>query len=448
MFLEQIQKIAATSSRKEKEAILAEVNDWNSDDKDLFLKSLQYAYSPMKEYYIKDVDFLDGFVHAEKATRKLVDVFDLLDSLASRGISGNDAQMGVADMYCLLPPDDAMFFRRILTRDMRCGISSKTINKVFPKLIYEHPYMRCSTLNDKTVKKLKYPCFSQTKMDGLYVDVMVYDDHVVYRSRSGKILRLNEENRDQMLIEQFPMMVLQGEALVLSEGGDGYLPREEGNGYINSDDFDPSMIKIVVWDCVSLDDFMSKVSKVPYLERYQSLTEMPLISGVLASGIEVIHTTVCENFEQLVEEFQKSRADGNEGTVIKNMDMPWKDGTSPNQLKVKVAVDCDLKIVGWNEGHGKFKGMVGSIICECADGIVEVGVSGFSDAFRKEATDKIQSWIDAGKIMTVKYNDVIESDLKPGMKSLFLPRFVELREDKTEADGLDKITEQLSQFKL
>lgn len=447
MFLEHIEKIAATSSRKEKEAILAEVNEWTPGHKATFLTALQYAYSPMKEYYIKDVDFLDDIEYSQKATRKIADVFDLLDSLASRGISGNDAQMRVADMYYLLPPNDAVFFRRILTRDMRCGISSKTINNVFPKLIYEHPYMRCSTLNDKTIKKLKYPCFSQTKMDGLYVDVMVYNDHVVYRSRSGKILRLNEEYRDQMLIETYPMMVLQGEALVLSEDG-GYLPREEGNGYINSDDFDPSMIKIVVWDCVNLDDFMNKESKVQYLERYQSLKEMPLISGVLVSGIEIINTTVCENFEQVVEEFQKSRAAGNEGTVIKNMDMPWKDGTSPNQLKVKVAVDCDLRIVGWNKGNGKFEGMVGSILCASADGIVEVGVSGFSDAFRKEATDKIGSWIDSGKIMTVRYNDVIESDLKPGLKSLFLPRFVELREDKTEADRLDKITEQLTQFKL
>ena len=446
MFLEHIEKIAATSSRKEKEAILAEVNDWNSDDKDLFLKSLQYAYSPMKEYYIKDVDFLDVLGHSEKATRKIGDVFDLLDSLASRDISGNDAQMRVADMYYLLSPEDAVFFKRILTRDMRCGISSKTINKVFPKLIYEHPYMRCSTLNDKTIKKLKYPCFSQTKMDGLYVDVMVYSEHVVYRSRSGKILRLNEESRDRMLAEEYPMMVLQGEALVLSED-DEYLPREEGNGYINSDDFDPSMVRIIVWDCVSINDFMNKESKVPYKQRLENLR-----GGLLAAnpsfGISAIKNVWCKNFEHVVSEFQKSRAAGNEGTVIKNIDMPWKDGTSPNQLKVKVAVDCDLKIVGWNEGHGKFKGMVGSIICECADGIVEVGVSGFSDAFRKEATDKIQSWIDDGKIMTVKYNDVIESDLKPGMKSLFLPRFVELREDKTEADSLDKITEQLSQFKL
>lgn len=446
MFLEHIEKIAATSSRKEKEAILAEVNEWPPGHKATFLTALQYAYSPMKEYYIKDVDFLDDIEHSQKATRKIVDVFDLLDSLASRGISGNDAQMRVADMYYLLPPDDAVFFRRILTRDMRCGISSKTINKVFPKLIYEHPYMRCSTLNDKTIKKLEYPCFSQIKMDGLYVDVMVYTDHVSYRSRSGKILRLNEESRDRMLIEEFPMMVLQGEALVLGEDG-GYLPREEGNGYINSDDFDQSMIKIIVWDCVSLDDFMNKESRVPYKQRIEALHIEHLTTNPVF-GIMVIDTTWCTSFEGVVEEFQKSRAAGNEGTVVKNIDMPWKDGTSPNQLKVKVAVDCDLRIVGWNEGNGKFKGMIGSILCASADGIVEVGVSGFSDAFRKEATDKIASWIDAGKIMTVKYNDVVESDLKPGLKSLFLPRFVELREDKTEADSLDKITEQLTQFKL
>jgi hypothetical protein len=42
-----------------------------------------------------------------------------------------------------------------------------------------------------------------------------------------------------------------------------------------------------------------------------------------------------------------------------------------------------------------------------------------------------------GKIITVKYNEVIES--QNGKKSLYLPIFVEIREDKDVANSLTEL---------
>ena len=73
--------------------------------------------------------------------------------------------------------------------------------------------------------------------------------------------------------------------------------------------------------------------------------------------------------------------------------------------------------------------MLGAIICESADGIVKVNVgSGFNDAQRK------QYWKEnlVDKIVAVKYNSRIKN--KAGEDSLFLPVFIEIRNDKDIAD--------------
>jgi ATP-dependent DNA ligase len=93
-------------------------------------------------------------------------------------------------------------------------------------------------------------------------------------------------------------------------------------------------------------------------------------------------------------------------------------------------LECDLKIVAVEEGKGKATGMLGAIICESADGIVKVNVgSGFNDAQRK------QYWKEnlVDKIVAVKYNARIKN--KQGEESLFLPVFVEIRDDKDVADS-------------
>jgi len=74
--------------------------------------------------------------------------------------------------------------------------------------------------------------------------------------------------------------------------------------------------------------------------------------------------------------------------------------------------------------------MLGAILCESADGIVKVSVgSGFTDAHRKNYWK--ENLVD--RIVAVKYNSRIKN--KAGEDSLFLPVFVELRDDKDEADS-------------
>jgi hypothetical protein len=66
---------------------------------------------------------------------------------------------------------------------------------------------------------------------------------------------------------------------------------------------------------------------------------------------------------------------------------------------------------------------------------MEVSVSGFTDSQRVEISKSVDEWI--GEIIAVRYNEKITD--RNGNNSLFLPRFVERRTDKTVADTWDAL---------
>jgi DNA ligase-1 len=139
-------------------------------------------------------------------------------------------------------------------------------------------------------------------------------------------------------------------------------------------------------------------------------------------------------------------AAGKEGTIIKDGVAIWRDGTSKQQVKLKLEAECDLVIVGFTEGNGKNKATFGSIRAQTSDGLLEVGVSGFKDKKQKgmptrsEINDMRKELL--GTIMTVKFNDIMYPSEDGKLYSLFLPRYAEFRRDKTTADSLERVIEQ------
>jgi ATP-dependent DNA ligase len=128
--------------------------------------------------------------------------------------------------------------------------------------------------------------------------------------------------------------------------------------------------------------------------------------------------------------FEKFLAEGQEGTILKSKTGIWEDRRSKDQIKFKGELECDLMVVDWEEGTGKNKGRLGALVCETSDGVIRVNVgSGYSDEQRAEFDKKV-----IGKIITVRYNARIK-ERSGESESLFLPRFIELREDKSTAEA-------------
>lgn len=433
-----IKQLESTSSRKEKEEILSSLE---GIEESLFKRIAFLTYDPSIDFYVKNfntkVDQFHSCVNLSQA------LYDLQTIIASRSLTGNMAKSWIEQQYEMLSKDDAEVFKRVVKRDLKCGISSSTVNKIWPGLVYEKRYMRCSSFSEKNMKNISFPCFSQTKMDGLYVDIIVKDNEVKYRTRNGSYLPLGNPKIDNMLIKTCSNQVLMGEAVALEEDNHLILmDRSKSNGYLNSNRVDPSRIKFFLWDVVKTDEYDAKKSNRPYKDRWSNVES--IVKTLDHPQFLAVNNQVCENVSDVVEHFKANRMLGEEGTVVKDYKGKWKTGDSKHQVKVKVIFECEMKLIGWKEGTGKHEGLFGSLLFESSDGLVEVSAgTGYKDEERPMIFAQLDQMIEEGAIATIRANDIVESESKPGKKSLFLPRFVEFRSDKSEADSYERIQEQL-----
>lgn len=179
--------------------------------------------------------------------------------------------------------------------------------------------------------------------------------------------------------------------------------------------------------------------KIPYKERYTKLADrfdnlvMQTRGGV--KNFHLIKSKIVDNEEQAYEFYNECIAAGEEGSILKNIDFKWEPKRVKGVGKMKAVEEIDLIVTGIIPGTGKYTGMLGAFECQTRDGKLKVNVgTGFSDAQRKDYnTEDMLS-----KIVTVCYNQII-TDKKKETASLFLPRFIEIREDKDVANSIEEI---------
>lgn len=420
--------------------------------------SINYWLSRLPEpelcrYYSKEIDS-DSF-------------YSILDKLRNREILGNEAKKALTEHLLFCSSEVRHLYDLVLSRDIKCNISTKSINKVFPNLIKETPYMRCSKESDVNIDKLldnhKF-LYIQKKSDGIFSYIIKKNDKVKLLTRAGTKWESDYLTED---LEYLPNnIVLVGEVLI--KDGRREMSRQKGNGLINSfikrfntadnlqekidkasagartkllDKLSENLAEWVytgthmvfeVWDILTVEEFEQGYSKRPYSKR---LTELEYtIPKINSLKIFITETERVYSKEDIDIFITRMYAEGNEGGVIKTPTLLFQNKTSKEQVKIKAELDCDLKVVGWEMGTGKYDGMLGSLICESDDGelLVNVG-TGLTD---KDRSMPFADYL--GKIVTIKYNERIKA--KDSSKySLFLPVFIEIREDKTEADRLGDI---------
>lgn len=427
-----IQALAETSSRTDKIAILKKTDK-------LFQRFLVAAYEPVVSYGIIQMPN----VHGNQETLETVSGFildELLPNLASRKLSGKAAQMAIERILLKLKAEDADVLRDVIRKDLRCGINTGTINAAIKGLIFEPPYMRCSLKDKSNMKKWKWEdgIISQTKADGMFINAIVGVDGVQWMTRNGQTFpegSLGTVLNSEAVRVLRPNYVYMGELLVIENNT--VLPREVGNGALNSvlkgGSFEPDQQPILkVWDVVSEGDWRTGGSVYEYNLRLADCKAIPE-----SQVISTIDTMYVYSMQEAMVHYRLLVAQGEEGTILKHPDLLWKDGTSKDAVKLKVEADVDLLVVGFEQGKGKFADMVGSLTCESADGGIRVNVSGFTDAMRKHITDHVHEWV-GNKIITVRANDTMAGE---PTSSLFLPRFVEVREDKDTPDTTAKVYE-------
>lgn len=429
-------ELSATRSLKEKEAILRA----NADNEGL-KQAFQIAYSKELNFFVRGLR-VPFFTTGLTPLAESVDL--LVKNIAGRVYTGDDAKSYMTQLVQTCEEPGTLL--KIINRDLECGIQTTLTNKVWKDLITEPPYQSYTLFKEDLLRKFNYKgAFSDEKMDGLYADIMVWPEQVIYRSRSGKELNFRApeeiEQRLMQAAENRGAFVAHGEGLVIDDDGHhGVMERAEGNGYLNQDpeDIDRNLVRLVIWDIVTMDEYIARKSKTDYADRR---IEADLLVQEIDRryNFRMVTGRKINSLKEAIDHFIEMRLQKKEGTVLKEAKMPWGDNKTKKGVKLKNEFDVDLEVVATTP-HKKDPDLIGSLICRTRDGLLEVGVgSGLTDALRKKPAEYF-----IGQIITIKANDITKSETKE-LQSLFLPRlnykFVEIRMDKTKANSLEEVIE-------
>lgn len=388
---------------------------------------VRLALDPFTQFYIRKIPKYEA-----TGSGCLLAAMDQLFELSSRVVTGNAAIEHLTQVLTSLSPKNAMVLERIIAKDLRCGVSTATVNDVWHGLILDYPCMLASQYDQKLVDKIQWPAYVQLKLDGMRFNAIVRDGQVEFKSRNGKTIDLLG-NLEKEFIELANGMdvVFDGELLVADE--DCYpLNRQTGNGILNKalkgtiSPKEASMVIATLWDHIPYMYFVSGECPTSYKERFAKFKW-----GIdFPKKIQLVPNFIVENIEEAQAKFKEYYDIGEEGIILKDIHAPWENKRSKSLIKFKGELECDLKIVDVEDGTGKYEGLLGALVCESEDGVIKVNVgSGFSDEDRA----KIKKQDVVGKVVAIKYNARIRS--KHEGESLFLPIFVEIREDKNQADS-------------
>jgi hypothetical protein len=393
---------------------------------------IRLALDPFTQFYQRKIPTYK----CDGTNANIESILPALYDLSSRQVTGNAAIEYLRMLLSSLNEDDAKVLERIIAKDLKCGVQVSTANDVWMGLIKEYPCMLCSPFEQKLVDKISFPAYAQMKMDGMRFNAIVRDGKCEFRSRNGKqILLLGNLEQEFISLAGSIDCVFDGELLVMLPGDHQFADRQTGNGILNKANKgtisveEAAMVHASVWDLIPYAYFADGYCPTPYSKRFSTLEAIVSKQKPEGKKIWTVTSTIVETQEQAQEIFQDYLASGYEGIILKDGNGVWEDKRAKHQIKFKGELECDLKIVAIEEGTGKYAGMLGSLICESSDGVVKVSVgSGLTDAHRKNLGQEILD-----KIVAIKYNSRIKNKL--GEESLFLPIFVEIRDDKDIADN-------------
>lgn len=417
--------IGSNTKRSRKEKVLQD----NSNNETL-KKVFWAAYNPELTFWVAAHPQVVDYA----GTMTLLTAIDeILVNLATRKITGHAGIEFYRDVLAALSADDATVLRRIIDRDLRCGVGIPTINKIWKKLIPTYDVM----LAGKEPKHLKFPdVVVQTKFDGVRCLVTHKPDgDIEMRTRNGSLITCLE-----LMYDDFRQTIGRGETwdgeLVCCGPYGMPLSRQISNGIANKairgtiDEKEAELVRFAPWDIVD------KTQALDYDRRLQAL--YIAITHARVAGMKKIiqiQTVKVETLADVERLFEEALARGEEGVIAKNLKGRWEAKRSKNLCKFKAEETADLVVVDWEPGEGKYEGQLGALVCESSDGKIRVNVgSGFSDDDRRYIT-KAGS---VDRIVEVVYNSRITKK-GGGVDSLYLARFVGFREDKDIADSSKEI---------
>jgi DNA ligase 1 len=422
-------------SRINKEDI---IEDAMKEGLDEFFEGVKMALDNLYTFGVKQVPVKES---ADGQGLSWTNFQELANALYRRELTGHAARdaielaMGVATQGQW---ND--FYRRILIKDLRCGVSEKTVNKVAKKMKlpqYSVPVFECMLAHDGanheakiTGKKLVEP-----KLDGVRVITVVdYESRTVQMySRNGKelnnfphIVKAFQDNLDNF----GRSYVFDGE--VVSKSFQNLMTQVH-----RKDNVEASDARLALFDILPLVEFKKGESVMG--QRRRSAFLKGNFSNIFADSgcIEVVEQKEFDldvfTDEIDFKDYNKKAIDlGFEGIMIKDPDGKWEGKRSVAWLKQKPFIEITLTVTAVEEGTGKNVGRMGALVCGGVDDGKEYDVnvgSGFSDDQRKEIWAAYQADPNSivGQMVEIRADATTRSQDSESLWSLRFPRFLRFR---------------------
>jgi len=355
---------------------------------------------------------------------------ELCELLATRRLTGDDARSAIElALSASTKSQWNDWYRRILIKDLRCGVSEKTINKVKKNAV---PVFECMLAHDGAnhEKKIIGKKLLEPKLDGVRVITIINPAArtVTQYSRNGKELE-NFTHITEALekyLEEFQRaMVLDGE--VVSSSFQALMKQVHRKDNVQAGD-----ARLMVFDILPLSEFQAGKSTLGQRRRSSLLRGMkPLLDKI--GNIDIIpqEEVDLESYvgELQFKEFNKNAIEqGFEGIMIKDIDAKYECKRSASWLKMKPFIEVSLAVVSVEEGTGKNEGRLGALICEGEDDGKSIRVnvgSGFTDDQRSEYWMDKESLL--GQIIEIRADAATRSQDSEDIYSLRFPRFLRFR---------------------
>ena len=351
---------------------------------------------------------------------------DVVRQLEDRTLTGNamkDVIQELCDRSKMEQWND--WYRRILIKDLRCGITHKTVNKFSTMKV---PVFECMLATDsaKHEKKMVGEMIIEPKLDGVRVIAIcdVDKDEVKLFSRNGKELsNFPEINKqfDDALDQMSESMVFDGE--VMSDDFQTLMREIHRKGGAKTQD-----AKLNLFDCMPLGDFMAGGCNGDIMMRKTMLNVYEF--GPNINQVEYVKMNLSEpDGQKQFADYNKLCIDrGFEGIMVKPITGTYECKRSTLWLKVKPFIEVSLTVVDTEEGTGRNVGKLGALIVEGKDDgkFIKTNVgSGLTDADREtfwSAKDKL-----IGQVVEVRADAITQNQNVTDEWSLRFPRFLRFR---------------------
>ena len=435
-------RIGSTTSRKEKEEIIASFHD-----NDTILEAFYFLFNPFIHTGISRTK-IKKTINVQKDTTLTTpkQVFDYLEKYDT----GRDVDIKNVQEYIEsavdktdngIDRDEQRFLNSLFTKTLKIGVTASTVNKALGYKFIPEFKVQLSHSFDKYKNSIPNEFTITEKLDG-HRTLCVVDDmgFVDFFTRKGNdVLRLTQiEDSVKNWVGKTNILgratfnsgvVLDGEVIVQKGETDDLF--NETSKIIRKNGEKTGLV-FHVFDIIPRETFLSNdMSKpLPYSERRKTLDSLFAIADdqewlklvpALYSGSDT------EQIEKIAHDLIE---EGKEGAMVNDNSANYQFGRTKSLLKVKEFHSADLVVTGYFEGQGKYEGTLGGLIVDYNGNEVKVG-SGFTDEQRDEYWAKRDEMIN--RIVQIDFFSESTNQNNDEI-SLRFPTIKGVREDKDEKD--------------